>query len=91
MARLAVSEAFVSKRNELESQRIRSRVDKALFEIAQFPRLGSRIIPLSTRTRFGNGVRKITVAPYQIIYPFDPKADVVYVGDLLYTPSIHGS
>ena len=88
MARLAVSDDYVTRRNEIGSDRMRKRLDDALVSLWRFPRLGSKVVSRQVRRRYGKGVRKVTVAPYQIIYSYDAASDTVFVYNLLFTPAI---
>ena len=88
MAKLALSDTFVSQRNDISVERTRAKIDKALRMLAGMPELGSRQVPLSAKARFGAGIRKLSISPYLIVYRYDRPSDVVFVYCLLYVPAI---
>lgn len=89
MARMVYAETFLSKRAEVSSTRLRSRIDEMLRTIEQMPGVGSALVTRSIRRRYGNNILKAIVSPYLIIYRYDRINDAVYVYDLVYARASH--
>lgn len=83
MATLDFSEGFVDDLAEVSSERVREAVYAVLAPLAALPNYGSPDIPLSVKRKFGSNVRKLVVAPYDIIYTYDEETDVVRVHGLV--------
>ena len=88
MYEVSVSASFVGKRNEIASDSMRSKIDAMLVTLSSMPRFGSTLVSERLVDRFGEGVRKASVPPFQILYELDDTAHVVRVLDLVYTPAI---
>ena len=88
MYEVSVSASFVGKRNEIASDSMRSKIDAMLVTHSSMPRFGSMLVSERLVDRFGEGVRKASVPPFQILYELDDEARVVRVLDLVYTPAI---
>lgn len=89
MARMVYAESFISKRAEVSSTRLRSRIDEMLRTIEQMPGVGSALVTRSIRRRYGNNILKAIVSPCLIIYRYDRINDAVYVYDLVYARASH--
>ena len=57
----------------------RNRVYEAIAPLENLPLYGSPIVSATARRRFGEGLRKLVVAPYDILYHYDENRDVVEV------------
>lgn len=79
MARLVVTEGFVDDLAQVWSRRIAVRVRDSLRNLESFPELGSTLLPVGMRKKYGDSVRRLTVAPFDIIYEFDKRGDCVSV------------
>lgn len=86
MARLFVFEAFLDARNNVRSERIRKNIDDMLRTIEDMPGVGPFILPKSIVHKFGPGVRKAVVSPFEIVYEHNEEVDTVFVYALLYCP-----
>ncbi len=88
MAEVIVYRGFLKSRSEVQSERIRKRIDAMLKTIEATPGVGSALVADSIRLAFGNNIRKALVLPYEIIYEYDPPSDTVYIYALLYCHSV---
>ena len=61
---------------------------RALDCIEQFGGFGSPLLPRSVKERFGDGVRKVVVRPFELIYTHYPEQDLVRVEALVHARSI---
>lgn len=89
MARLVITEGFVDDLAQVWSKRIAARVRDSLRNLETFPELGSTLLPVGMRRKYGESVRRLTVAPFDIIYEFDSQSDCVSVYALVPCRRIH--
>lgn len=54
------------------------------LNLEHFPEFGSRSLPASIVERFGDGVRKVSVRPFDLVYTYYPCDDLVRVEALIY-------
>lgn len=83
MARLLYAESFLESAADLHSPRVISKLEDTLRAIEAFPRIGSRSLPASIRESFGDGVYKMVVCQFDLIYSYDEKTGVVAIYDLV--------
>lgn len=83
MARLVVTERFIQDTDSVTSARVLDRIDRALRAIETFPESGSPDVPPSVAAEFGEGVRKVVVAPTDIVYEYDRTSDTAFVHGLI--------
>lgn len=79
MARLVITEDFVDDLSQVWSARVSKRIREPLENLETYPELGSTLLPVRMRKTYGESVRRLTVAPFDVIYEFDRDADRVYV------------
>lgn len=84
MTTLNYSESFVEDVSQIYSLNIINRIEDAMSSIEAFPHLGSANIATSIRAKYGDSVRKLVVAPYDIIYEYNEMDDVVEVLGLVH-------
>ena len=84
MPRLEYSERFVSDLALIESPRLEARILSALDNIEMFGEFGSSNIPQSIRDQFGDGIRKVAVNPFDLIYTYYPEQDLVHIEALVH-------
>lgn len=84
MPKLEYSERFAEDLAAVTSARVEERIFRALDGIEVFGGLGSRDVPRSISERFGGGVRKVTVNPFDLVYTFYPQIDLVRVEALVH-------
>lgn len=84
MPELEYSERFAEDLAMVTSARVEERVFRVLDDIEVFDGLGSRDVPRSINERFGGGVRKVTVNPFDLVYTFYPQIDLVRVEALVH-------
>ncbi len=89
MARLVITEGFVDDLARVWSKRIAMRVRDSLRNLETLPELGSTLLPVGMRRKYGESVRRLTVAPFDIIYEFDRQGDCVNVYALVPCRRIH--
>lgn len=81
---LEYSERFAEDLAMVTSARVEERIFRVLDDIEVFDGLGSRDVPRSINERFGGGVRKVTVNPFDLVYTFYPQIDLVRVEALVH-------
>lgn len=84
MPKLEYSERFAEDLAMVTPARVEERIFRALDGIEVFGGLGSRDVPRSISERFGGGVRKVTVNPFDLVYTFYPQIDLVRVEALVH-------
>ena len=53
-----------------------------------FGEFGSSNIPQSIREQFGDGVRKVAVNPFDLIYTYYPEQDLVHIEALIHQRAV---
>lgn len=84
MPRLEFSERFANDLALVESERLEARILANLDNIEMFGEFGSPNIPDSIAERFGGGIRKVAVNPFDLIYTYYPELDLVRVEALVH-------
>ena len=84
MPRLEYSERFASDLAEVTSERVEARVLTALDNIEAFGDFGSPVVPSSLTERFGNGIRKVAIAPFDLLYTHYPSQDLARIEAFVY-------
>lgn len=79
MARLVITEGFVDDLSQVWSARVSKRIRESLENLETYPELWSTLLPVRMRKTYGESVRRLTVAPFDVIYEFDRGTDYVYV------------
>lgn len=87
MPRLEFSEHFVDDLSLIKSSRIESQILNTLSNLEVFGELGSPLIPDSIKHAFGDGVRKIAINPFDLIYTYYADLDLVRVEALVHQRS----
>jgi len=84
MPRLEYSERFVEDLARVTSAKVEARVYAALDNVEAFGEFGSRVVPDSIRRDFGEGVRKVVVGPFDLVYTYYPDEGLARVEALVY-------
>lgn len=82
--RLEYSERFATDLAAVSSARVETKILSALDNIEAFGEFGSRNVPESIHARFGEGVRKVAVGPFDLVYTLYPEDDLVRVEALVH-------
>ena len=88
MPRLEFSERFADDLAAVTSPKVEANIMRALDNIESFGDFGSPLVPRSIKERFGEGVRKVVVRPYNLIYTHYPEQGLVRVEALLHGRAI---
>ena len=83
MPRLEYSERFANDLASVTSERVEKLVMESLDNIELFGEYGSFLLPESIRLEFGEGVRKVVVGPFDLIYTWCPEKDVARIEALV--------
>ena len=67
MARLVVTEGFVDDLLQVWSARVSKRIRESLENLETYPELWSTLLPVRMRKTYGESVRRLTVAPFDLI------------------------
>ena len=78
MARLVYTEGFVDDVARVELPGKRDEIFRYVAMLADFPEAGSPVVAASVADRFGNGVRKLAVRPFLVVYEYRKAEDAVY-------------
>ena len=84
MPRLEYSDRFAEDLARLTSAKVEARVYAALDNVGAFGNFGSRVVPDSIRRDFGEGVRKVVVGPFDLVYTYYPAEDLVRIEALIH-------
>ena len=84
MPRLEFSEGFAGDLALVKSKKLESRILTALDHIEMFGEFGSKDIPESIRQEFGEGVRKVALNPFDLVYTFYPSRKLVRIEALVH-------
>lgn len=84
MPRLEFSERFANDLASITSSRLEERILSDLDNIELFGEFGSANIPASIKEEFGEGVRKVAVNPFDLVYTFHPKEDLCRIEALIH-------
>ncbi|EHF02151.1 hypothetical protein HMPREF1008_00912 [Olsenella sp. oral taxon 809 str. F0356] len=77
MARLLFAEQFIDDAEAIYTPRLASRLERILRMVESFPLSGSSDLPDSIRRVHGDGTRKCSLPPFDLIYEYDEKDDAV--------------
>ena len=84
MPSLEYSERFADDLSRVTSEKIEARIYAALDNVEAFGDFGSRVVPGSIRDRFGEGVRKVVVSPFCLVYTYYPDEDLARIEALVH-------
>lgn len=84
MATLIFADAFVDALADIQSERLYRKILTLVSYLATMPEMGSPTVPDAARRRFGDGVRKLVVSPFDILYIYDAELDEVHVDGLVH-------
>ena len=83
MVRLEYSWRFADDLASVTSEEVEAHVMRCLDALESFPEIGSPLVPDRIEREIGPGVRKIVVAPFDLVYTYRSGADVVQVEALV--------
>ncbi len=78
MASLVYTEGFVDDVARVELPSKRAEIFHYAAMLADFPEAGSPNVAASVADEFGNGIRKLAVRPFLIVYEYREVDDAVY-------------
>ena len=84
MPRLEYSDRFADDLAHVTSDKDEARIYIALDNVEAFGDFGSRVVLDSIREDFGEGVRKVVVNPFDLVYTYYPDDDLVRVEALVH-------
>ena len=84
MATLIVSDAFIDDLATIQSERLYRTIVRLVSYLQTMPEMGSPQVSDAARRLFGNGVRKLVAAPFDILYLNDAEHDEVHVDGLVH-------
>ncbi|MDO4798531.1 MAG: hypothetical protein Q4A01_11010 [Coriobacteriales bacterium] len=88
MPRLEFSDRFATDLAAVTSSRVEEHVMRVLDCLESFGEFGSPQVPESLVRRFGPGIRKVAVRPFELLYTFYPDENVVRVEALVHGKSV---
>ncbi|BAK43923.1 hypothetical protein [Eggerthella sp. YY7918] len=84
MPRLEFAERFAEDLAQVASPNVEARIMNAFDNIERFGEFGSSNVPTSIKQAFGDGVRKVVVDPFDLIYTFYPNSDLARIEALIH-------
>ena len=87
MPRLEYSERFADDLARVTSPRVEARIMENLDNIERFGEFGSKRVPESIKREFGDGVRRVAVNPFDVVYTLYPESDLARVEALVHQKS----
>ena len=84
MPRLEYSARFADDVASVTSDKVEERVYAVLDKIEDFGDFGSNLVPDSIREEFGEGVRKVVVDPFDLVYTHYPEEGLVRIEALIH-------
>ena len=84
MPRLIYSERFADDLANVTSPKVEARILATLDNIEAFANFGSRNVPASIREEFGDGVRKVVVGPFDLVYTMIEGTETVQIEALVH-------
>ena len=76
MPGLEFSDRFADDLSRVTSRKVEANIYAVLDNVEAFGECGSRLILDSIRYAFGEGVRKVVVSPFDLIYTYYPEKDL---------------
>ncbi len=84
MPKLEYSDRFAQDLSLVTSAKLEARILTDLDNIEQFGEYGSANVPISIKEKFGEGVRKVAVNPFDLIYTYYADLNLVRVEALVH-------
>lgn len=84
MPRMEYAERFADDLASVTSPKVENRILENLDNIERFGEFGSSMVPASIKEGFGEGVRKVAVNPFDLVYTLYPEQDLVRVEALVH-------
>ena len=84
MPRLEYSDRFAEDVARVTSAKVEARIYAVLDNVEAFGDFGSKVVPDSIREAFGEGVRKVVVNPFDLVYTYYPGDDLVRIEALIH-------
>lgn len=84
MPRLVYSNRFARDLARIEAPKLEKHIFDVLDCIEAFGEFGSANVPASVKRFYGEGVRKVAVGPFDLVYTLDPEADVAQIEALVH-------
>lgn len=88
MPRLEYSDRFAADLARIVSDRLERRIYENLDNIEQFGEFGSSFVPPSIAEEFGEGVRRVAVNPFDLIYTYHPEKDTARIEALVHQKTV---
>lgn len=84
MAEVLFTEGFLEDMAQVERADKRREIMRVLALLPHTPEIGSRALPPSIRASYGDTVRKLVIAPFDVIYEYHGDKDEVHVLALIH-------
>ena len=88
MATIKATKAFSEELMSITSLKVERDLRRSVEALQSFPELGSSKMPESIKRLYGNNVRKISVAPFLLIYDYSKKEDAITLYGLIHTRTV---
>ena len=84
MTKLLYSDRFASDLAGVTSTKIERKIFDILDAVEAAGDIGSKAVPESIRSEFGEGVRKLAVNPFDLVYTYDAERDITFIEALIH-------
>lgn len=84
MTRIIYTERFLQDMGQVELQSKQNEIYDCIDLLLSVPSLGSNRLPRAIREEFGDTVRKMSVAPFLVIYEYMDNGDLILVHGLVH-------
>ncbi|MDY2626128.1 MAG: type II toxin-antitoxin system RelE/ParE family toxin [Coriobacteriales bacterium] len=84
MTKLIYSHKFIEDAGSVREAIKRQEIKRQTDALAEFPLMGTPGIPASISRTFGPQVRMLVVNPFNVVYEYDEKTDVVMLLGLVH-------
>ena len=84
MTPLAFSDRFFDDMEDVELESKQDEIMDAIDLLSTVPEMGSRRLPISIEREFGEGVRKLVVRPFLVVYELMEEEGLVFVHGLVH-------
>ena len=84
MAKLLYSDRFASDLASVTSTKIERKIFDILDAVEAAGDIGSKAVLKSIRSEFGEGVRKLAVNPFDLVYTYDAERDITFIEALIH-------
>lgn len=84
MSNVRITKGFISDLAFVRSDGVEQKIRSSMQSISAFPKIGSTNVPRSVIAKYGEGIRKTAVKPFDLIYRYEEVEDTVIFEALIH-------